>query len=638
MDGVIAAGCRRWQARPGAGSRRLGRRRRRCGRGGRFDVRVDGIGPLSVGEGTRRVELAADGRTTLNFPVAAGNGHTVAQVRVRVDGSGVKVDRRYDLPVRAAWPSILRSSTRALTTPAPVTLDASLADGLLPGSVTARFTVSALPPIPFASAIRGALDYPYGCAEQTASRGYAALQLDEATVQMLGIRNVDAARRQQVVEGALGRLASLQVGSGHFSMWGDSSYVNPLLTPYIVEFLLDAREAGFNVPETMLQKALERLGEDLLAGGEQFYGRDHRSHLRLAYQAYAGYALARVNRAPLGTLRALYDNDRRHALGPLPLLHLGLALSLQGDGERGGKAIAQAFAFKGDRPGFLWDYGSPLRDQALMVALVHERGLAQPAHAARAMEVGRELDARRGRSGRLYLSTQEQIALARLGRALASSQGKQVSGTLTEGGVAQPVAAARIVGRSYDASTLDKGVRFDPVGEPPLFVNIDVAGVPVNAPEVDESRVRIARALFTTDGKPWTPAPLREGEALIVALTLTSDVAMRDALVTDLLPAGLEIENFNLGDAKQWADVVVNGISISDRANAATVRHEEFRDDRYVAALDLGRGDTARVFYLVRAVTPGTYAVPPPMVEDMYRPEIRGVGRAQPESITVVQP
>ena len=612
------------------------------GRAGRFDVRVDGIGPLDVGEGTREVELAVDGKTTLSFPLSATTGYEVAKVRVRVDGNGARVDRRYDLPVRPAWPSVLRSRTEVLASPAPVTLDGSEAQGLMAGSVLAQFTVSALPPIPFASAIRGALDYPYGCAEQTASKGYAALQLDEATATMLGIRDVDASKRRQYVEGAFGRLASMQVRSGHFSMWGSDGDVNPALTPYIVEFLLDAREAGFNVPEQVLQKALERLGEDLLSGGEQFYGHDHRPHLRFAYQAHAGYVLARVNRAPLGTLRSLYDNDRGNALTALSVAHLGLALSLQGDKVRGEKAIEQAFDTPGERPRYLWDYGSQLRDRALMIALTHERGVARAAWDAKAIDLGRDLDARRA-GGRLYLSTQEQIALARLGKALSSAQGKQVSGTLTEGGVGQPVAAARMVGRSYDAATLAKGVRFDPAGPQsgeagPLFVSIDVAGVPVSAPALDDSRVRVQRALFTTEGKPWTPAPLKEGEALIVALTLTSDVAMRDALVTDLLPAGLEIENFNLGDAKQWADVVVNGIAISDRASAATVRHEEFRDDRYVAALDLRRGDTARVFYLVRAVTPGSYTVPPPLVEDMYRPDIRGVGRAVPATITVVQP
>ena len=78
--------------------------------------------------------------------------------------------------------------------------------------------------------------------------------------------------------------------------------------------------------------------------------------------------------------------------------------------------------------------------------------------------------------------------------------------------------------------------------------------------------------------------------------------------------------------------------TVGKRGDAATLRHEEFRDDRYVAAVKLSRGSTAKVFYLVRAVTPGTYTVPPSLVEDMYRPQLRGVGRSNPSTITVVQP
>ena len=77
---------------------------------------------------------------------------------------------------------------------------------------------------------------------------------------------------------------------------------------------------------------------------------------------------------------------------------------------------------------------------------------------------------------------------------------------------------------------------------------------------------------------------------------------------------------------------------MQNRTDAATIVHEEFRDDRYVAAIKLDSGQYAKLFYIVRAVTPGTYTVPPPQVEDMYRPTIRGVGVAFPASITVVQP
>ena len=607
------------------------------GKAGVFKVTVNGEGPLDIGEGSRTTDLAVDAKRTLTFPVTADEGYTTAKVRVRVEGNGFKVDRRYDVPVRAGWPAVLRSRTQVLDSLTPVEMGAGFADGLMPGSVTARMTVSALPPIPFASALKGALEYPYGCAEQTTSKGYAALELDDATAKMLGIDGLDAKKRRERMEGAFGRLASMQVSNGHFSMWGDDDHVNPGLTPYIAEFLLDAREGGFAVPDAVLQKALTRLNEDLLAGGAQFYGYDRRDHLKFANQAYAGYVLARVNRAPLGTLRALYDNERGKSLTGLPLVHLGIALSLQGDKTRGAKAITEGFAKTGDRPDYLGDYGTKLRDDALMIALVHERKLAKPEFDRRAISLGRELDARRN-SGWLWLSTQEQVALARLGKALMVDQKKLVSGQWSIGGDAEAVAPVRLFGRSVDHAALARGLRFVPEGSPPLYASLDVAGIPRSAPAPDNRQIGIERRYYTTDGKEWKGGTLKEGEALIVRVGITANVAMPDALFTDLLPAGLEIENFNLGDAKQWAEVVVDGIAISDRGSAADVKHEEFRDDRYVAALKLDRGDTAKVFYLVRAVTPGTYTVPPSLVEDMYRPDIRGVGKASPSTITVVQP
>jgi len=607
------------------------------GKPGDFQVQVEGIGPLQLGEGKRTVTLAPEAKRTLSFPITGGEGYTTAQVRVRVEGNGFKVDRRYDVPVRAAWPAVLRTQTRVIDPLAPIELPASMADGLMASSVNARMVVSAVPAIPFAAAIDGALRYPYGCAEQTTSKGYAALQLDTATATALGIDGLDAAQRRERMEGAFGRLASMQVANGNFSMWGDDGDVNPGLTPYIAEFLLDARDGGFAVPDAVLQKALNRLSEDLLSGGNGFYGQDNREHLKFAHQAYAGYVLARVNRAPLGTLRTLWDNERKKSLTGLPLVHLGLAMAMQGDGKRGEAAIKAGFEMRGERPRYLGDYGTPLRDDALMIALVHERKLAKPEYDARAVDLGRELEARR-QGGYLYLSTQEQAALARLGKALMVAQDKRVAGTFSVGEDSEAVPEARMFGRSVDAAALARGVRFAPQGTPPMYASFEVAGIPRTPPAAEASVIGIERAYYTPDGQPWKGGELKEGEALIVRVSITANDSMPDALLTDLLPAGLEIENFNLGDAKQWADVVVDGIDISDRGQAADVKHEEFRDDRYVAALKLERGQEAKLLYLVRAVTPGTYTVPPPLVEDMYRPQLRGVGRSTPARITVVQP
>jgi len=124
-----------------------------------------------------------------------------------------------------------------------------------------------------------------------------------------------------------------------------------------------------------------------------------------------------------------------------------------------------------------------------------------------------------------------------------------------------------------------------------------------------------------TDDQDFTHEWLREGQVLVAALRIEAREAMPDALVVDRLAAGLEIENLNLSDPEQWSGVTINGITLSERSFSADLAHEEYRDDRYVAALKLERGSTAKVFYLVRAVTPGAFVHPAATVEDMYRPE-----------------
>ncbi|MEO8461100.1 MAG: alpha-2-macroglobulin family protein, partial [Dokdonella sp.] len=284
---------------------------------------------------------------------------------------------------------------------------------------------------------------------------------------------------------------------------------------------------------------------------------------------------------------------------------------------------------------------------ALMISLTHRFDLAKPEYDARVFELARSLgkdqrqaDAQQSASGYrwTYLSTQEQIAIARLGKTLIKDDDSAVAGTLSIGGTSTPIDPSRLWSRDFSAADLRAGVRLTPTGDPPLYTNIDIAGIPRTAPKPDDHYVDIKRTFYSLDGQPWEPKSMKEGDALIVGITLEAREAMPDALLVDLLPGGLEIENFNLTDAKQWADVVVDGITISDRSSAADVRHEEFRDDRYVAALKLDKGQSAKVFYMVRAVTPGNFMVPPPLVEDMYQPEVRGIGKSTPGAIKVIEP
>jgi hypothetical protein len=115
---------------------------------------------------------------------------------------------------------------------------------------------------------------------------------------------------------------------------------------------------------------------------------------------------------------------------------------------------------------------------------------------------------------------------------------------------------------------------------------------------------------------------------ILVRLDVSSEKRLPDALVVDLLPAGMEIENQNLEHSMQVGDIEIKGEPVWKKMQQVSIQHQEFRDDRYVCALVMHPKREYSLFYLLRAVAPGRFSVPPAMAESMYRPEIRATGEA----------
>lgn len=87
-------------------------------------------------------------------------------------------------------------------------------------------------------------------------------------------------------------------------------------------------------------------------------------------------------------------------------------------------------------------------------------------------------------------------------------------------------------------------------------------------------------------------------------------------LLVDHLPAGFEIDNPRIVAGGETGNLKWIG-------QTTGTAHTEFRDDRFVAAFDRSENEKGiiTVAYIVRAVSPGRYAHPPAIIEDMYRPD-----------------
>ena len=187
-----------------------------------------------------------------------------------------------------------------------------------------------------------------------------------------------------------------------------------------------------------------------------------------------------------------------------------------------------------------------------------------------------------------------------------------------------------------DVAALKRSIGLANKGTQPLFAELAISGYPVKPLPPREDRISVERSWWTTDGRPVAERQFKTGDMLIVRLRVKSTQRVKDGLVVDRIPAGFEVENLNLTQGSQASEFQVQNVNVAAAMTEARIQHSEYRDDRFVAAADLD-GRPLDLFYLVRVVTPGRYVVPATYAEDMYRPEVRGIGKAEPD-ITVVDP
>ncbi|GAB6040452.1 MG2 domain-containing protein [Endothiovibrio diazotrophicus] len=551
---------------------------------GRYHLSLSVEGPLALGEDGRQryeadVELAAGQRLDRALPIDA-SGLGIARLALHIDGpDGLAIDRQWQLPLRAAHAPRTRRIVGRLEPGESVRWDAGLLADYLPGA-TLRLDLDARAGLDRAGLLEQLDRYPYGCLEQTVS----------TALPLLGRPEYEAR-----IAPAIARVLDRQDSDGGFGLWSADDPAELWLSAYAMEFLTRARAAGHAVPEGGWQRGLDWL--------RQQARQPHAN--RLDGQVYALEALARAGQADPGQLRYLHDNFADELRKrPLAAALLGAALARYGERQRAEEAFRwarQGWDTRGERH----HYGSPLRDLAALLALQAEAGVDPASEIETATRVSNLwADTRRG-------STQELAWLALAAEALAGDP--QAVGATVDGKPAQgPL--------ELSADDLQDGLTVENGGEQGLWYSLTLDGQPKGPQPAAEAGLRIQRHFRDLDGQPVNLEEVRQNQLLVAVIEgRVLAGTNHDLLVVDRLPAGLELENAEIGAGGDQR-------ALGWLPQGSPLRHRELRDDRYVAALEPGNSPEFHLSYLVRAVTPGRYVLPGPLVEDMYRPERRGQG------------
>jgi uncharacterized protein YfaS (alpha-2-macroglobulin family) len=481
------------------------------------------------------------------------------------------------------------------------------------------------PPINVSGHVAQLAAYPYGCLEQTVSGLFPHVLLSGTDFDQLGLGTGTDKDKAEKIRLGIQRLVEKQKSNGGFGLWDSKGPEGAWLTAYAVHFLLNAADAGYEIPQTAVKRAMERLLVYVRRPASiPLAGYLEKDPFRAAVRAYAAFVMARVQALGLGDARTVYQYVLKHGRGSLAFVQAGVALSAAGDRMMAINAFDQALKTTRDPQRYYGDYGSNIRDFAAAYYYLSTY-FPMYAHSAQFLV---ELDARL--ADREWLSTQERNALVMAGSARLHAKGDPWRARVAAGEQTIDLSLDHSKQLVFARGTAAGKFEILNTGTADLFVHVALSGYPAEKPLPAGNGVTIKRRYLDMSGrvleKSVVNSGFKSGDRFLVELEVEADRRMPHCLVVDMLPAGIELEDPNLSGSTLIDDILVNKRSISQWHKTVTTRHTEYRDDRFMVALDLRGKQMVRIFYPVRVVSPGNFLVPPPLVEDMYRPQIRGVG------------
>jgi uncharacterized protein YfaS (alpha-2-macroglobulin family) len=515
-----------------------------------------------------------------------------------------------ELPIRSPFPTVTLSGSGIFSSgDAKIDIPWSAFTGDARGGLT----LSDTPAVDLTKAMRFLVHYPYGCLEQTLSSAWPFIVLPDALAEIDPLLVNSAAVRRKT-DFAIARLQAMQLYDGSFSKWPGDGHPYIWGSVHAAHFLVEARKAGVDYPQEMLQSSINWLKQFLAStpSTKNRYGERN----DFTTKAYAVYVLALNGEKPLGWMHYLRENE--DLMWPSGRIWLAAAYSLA-------EGRADALRALG-----AWGGGEILEPEALYETLE-----SNVRNTAQLLSIWAEVEPRSPETMRLaqmlldwgkknrWYSTQENAAVAMaLGRYLIRTgyEKGQLEGVLTTAN-GQALGSFRSGERTpltLEDPALGGTLSLRMKGTGSGYYAWTLTGSPSSAPEPVSMGLSVEQSLWVGNTVLVPGRPVAQGDRILVRLTLNPSVNIGDAAVSYLLPAGMELDNPRLkgGDDSQET----RGVRL------------DVRDDRLLLFIDQLNQKTDYEFTM-RAVTRGTFVVPPVAAEGMYDPGVRFVAKEQPNIV-----
>jgi uncharacterized protein YfaS (alpha-2-macroglobulin family) len=567
---------------------------RGAGEDGKLRLALDPSPHLTI-TGQTEFDLAIpEGKDrTLSIPVKAAGPLGNAEVRFTASNGADSSSLAASMSIRPATPYRVILQSGAISNRAvELTVDRPVYEEFH----TRELNLSYLP-VGMAKGLSFYLNnYPYGCTEQLLSAAFPFLY-----PHLIKDFGYTRAQTEEGIDRIIGIVQARMKEDGSVGMWTSRSASDPMITVYACHFLTEARNAGYYVPQGLLNQLLGSL-RGIASGGES-------DLYSLSNRAYAIYALTLneiVTTPLLESLKRDIDRYNKEAETELPGLYLAGTYALL---QKSADAVSILNRIK----------RNPRRDSSLRyVDNLLYQGVYLNILARHFPQRLRDI------SESLFLSMAERLEnqdyttisanFALMGldaylKAVPSTAGESANaGAFTALEILRDKRRRELTGEgdplftgvySAEAETIRLENK-DPLN---LFYQITSAGFDRELPaEEIKNGIEVYREILGGGGKTLE-SPIKAGDEVTVRLTFRTlnNQTVGNVALVDLFPAGLEPD--------------IQSIRESD--GAWKPDYADIREDRLVLYGTVS-AQAGTFSYRARAINSGVCTVPPLFAEAMY--------------------
>jgi uncharacterized protein YfaS (alpha-2-macroglobulin family) len=562
-------------------------------------------GVIVSGGKSQSFSIPANSEKRLYFTITASPVIGAGKISVDVNGPGGKFNDETEISIRPAASLQKNTGSGNISGGSTQTINFDNSD-FIPSSIGRQLFLTRFPGAGLGKYLGYLLEYPYGCTEQTVSIAFPQLYFSDLSDALHVSKNGQASANFNVQE-AIRKIKMRQLYNGAVTLWDDEKSANWWTSIYAAHFLLEAGKAGFDVDKGLLETLLGYINFSMKDKKtiDYHYNRDQVKKIVPKEVIYGLYVLALASKPNTALMNYYKANPALLSLDCKYLLAAAYALS----GDRGSFKQFLPTHFVGEVANTETggSFSSDIRDEAMSLNVLLDVDPTNAQIPEMAKHVTDQL------KQRYWYSTQELVfGFLALGK-ISKQQG---SSTAT--------AEVRINGKKMadfsgtdlkltSAQLKDGKPEIVSSGKGNLYYFWEEEGISAGGTmKESDNYLKVRKRFFDRSGKPITGNTFKQNELVIVQISLEKSFSndIENVVITDLLPAGFEIENPRTKDipGMDW---------IKDAASPTAL---DVRDDRinlFVNAYDLREN----YYYTVRAVSPGVFKMGPVSADAMYNGE-----------------